>query len=628
MLIINPKILAIVAFSVVLASFTEAQDSAPRMKVWAIGDYFRINPLTSKAFEDNPLLFPDCLTGDYSKSNLVWDGKHKTISLKAARNETSAFQIIVERTGDEKLTNVRVELADFVGPRGKRIAAENIDLFKEWYVNIKNRSKQNYSLGTGWYPDALIPCLRWIGNLFPKTYVLPFDIPDLMNNISLKQKSQALWVDVYVPKEREAAPPGTYTSSITVSSDAGKEVLKVQLTVWDFMLPEESHLKPNIHTDTEINIFPPELELKYYQMIRRHRLAMGVLGYAPGLKVSGTDVQLDWTKYDARLSKYLDGSAFTEKYGYNGPGYGVPIEFLVLPFDAYPVNLYYDTRHVGFPYGKEWKFYRPWPAAIPEGGPTPEYAEIWKKAFKGFQDHFDQHPEWKGTRPVVFLLSLDESYDEESVERLHYYGNLLEESGADRLEYRIDGWYPPETMNRLAKVTDIVILGLPSFAPKEVQELKKQGVDPWFYTGVGWTDGDPLQCRAMSWIAWKYGAGSWTIWELDWNSLRAWQYPETYPGTNGLGFFVYRGETMGLDEPVASIRLKLLRRGSQDYEYFWLLSQKRGGKQTAGDTVRSIIHDFAGMSGPMGSPGMWNHNPEEWERARIKVGDLVEKLPD
>jgi len=39
---------------------------------------------------------------------------------------------------------------------------------------------------------------------------------------------------------------------------------------------------------------------------------------------TGTDLQFDWTKYDARLAKYLDGSAFTEQYGYNGPGYEVP----------------------------------------------------------------------------------------------------------------------------------------------------------------------------------------------------------------------------------------------------------------------------------------------------------------
>jgi hypothetical protein len=348
-----------------------------------------------------------------------------------------------------------------------------------------------------------------------------------------------------------------------------------------------------------------------------------VLGYAPGLKVSGSDLQIDWTKYDARLSKYLDGRAFTKEYGYHGPGYGIPIEFLVLPFDVYPVNVYYDSRNVGYAYGKEWKFYRPWPVDLPKEGPTAEYGELWKKGFRAFQDHFDQHPEWNRTTPVVFLLSLDESYDEGSIDRMLYYGKLLKESGARRLKYRIDGWYSPEDMKRLEGYVDIAILGLGEYNPETVNPFKKSGLDPWFYTGVGATDGDLLQCRALSWIAWKYAAGSWTIWELDWNALRAWQTAETYG--NGGGFFVYRGETMGLDEPVASIRLKQLRRGSQDYEYFWLMSQK-GGRQETDAAVRSIIHDFTGKEGAMGSPGMWNHNPEDWEKARIQLGERLAAL--
>ncbi len=597
------------------------------MKVWAIGDYYRVNPVTNRAFEDNPMLFPDSLTGHYKDSNLVWDAAGKTVSIKAARNETAAFQIIVERIGDAKLTNVNVKIGELVGPGGKRIPEANVDLFKEWYVNITKQSARQYSLGTGWYPDALIPCLRWSGDLFPRSFVLPFDVPDLLNSIGRRQRSQALWMDFYIPKERESAPPGEYKGTITISSDAGKVDLEVRLAVWDFMLPEENHLHGNFHTDTEIHKFPEELELKYYQLIRKHRLAMGTLGYAPGLKVSGTDLQFDWSKYDARLAKYLDGSAFTEKYGYHGPGYGVPIEILVLPFDVYPVKLYSENGQT-HPYGKEWKFYRPWPVELPKEGPTPAYAEVWKKGFKAFQDHFDQHPGWDKTKLVVFLLSLDEAYDKQSAERMRYYGQLVKDAGATRLKYRVDGWYPMETMRYLAGVLDIAILGLGGWDPVAIEEIKKLGIDPWFYLGAGWTDGDVLQSRALSWIAWKYKAGSWTLWELDWNSLHAWMYPDTYPDANGHGFFVYRGETMGLDEPVASVRLKNMRRGAQDYEYFWLAAQRNGGRQRADELVNSVVRDIAGkMPYPItfGLPGMWSHNPEDWERARIKLGDWLEK---
>jgi hypothetical protein len=597
-----------------------ARGASGSMEVWAIGDSVRIDPIRSRAFEENEQLFPDGIRGNYKHSNLIWDAGAKRISIKAARNETVAFQIVIERTGD-KLSNVRLALRDLTGPNGARIPTADVDLFREWYVHVKTPSKATYTLGEGWYPDGLLPCLRWTGNLYPHTYVMPFDLPDPLNNVGDKQKSQAMWVDIYVPKSRSAAPAGKYAAPITVSSNEGQEQLTLELQVWDFALPEESHLKPNIHTDTEINALP-EMELKYYQLIRKHRLAMYTLGYAPALKVRGTNVEIDWTKYDARLAKYLDGSAFTKRYGYDGPGEGVPVEFLVLPFDAYPMNLYKQARGIQAS-GKEFKFYAPWPVPIPASGPTPEYRETWKNTYRAVQAHFDQHPNWNRTRLLVYFLSLDEAYDEVARERMFYHGELLKESGARRLEYRVDGWYPKETMERLAKVLNVAILGLGGWNAASIDEIKKQGVDPWFYTGAALTDGDGLNCRALSWIAWKLRAGSWTLWELDFNSLRAWQIAETYPGHNGHGMLVYRGETMGLDEPAASIRLKGLRRGSQDYEYFWLLSQS-GGKESVDAAVDGVLHgSFTGRT-TLGAPGMWKHDPDEWDRVRWKAGEQIE----
>ncbi len=607
-----------------LVATSLAWGAAAGMEVWAIGDTVRIDPVRNQAFEENLKLFPDGVRGDYKKSNLIWDGASRRISLHAARNETVAFQIVIERTG-EKLSNVRVALSELAGPNGAKIPAASVELFREWYVNAKASPGQSYTLGPGWYPDGLLPCLRWTGNLYPHTYVMPFDLPDPLNNVGPSQKSQAMWVDIYVPNSRGVAPPGQYTAPVTISSDQGQVQLTVELRVWDFALPEESHLKPNIHTDTEINAFAEEMELKYYQLLRKHRLAMYPLGYAPALKVSGTDVQIEWSKYDARLAKYLDGSAFTEKYGYTGPGYGVPIEFLVLPFDAYPMNLYKQARGIQKS-GKEFKFYAPWPVSLPKEGPTPEYNQTWKNTFRAVQAHFDQHPAWNKTRLIVYFLSLDEAYDEVARERMFYYGQLLKDAGTPRLEYRVDGGYPKETMLQLAKILNIAILGLDSWNEAGVEEIQKQGVDTWYYTGAAITDADGLNCRALSWIAWKIRAGSWTLWELDFNSLRAWQNADTYNGLNGHGMLVYRGETMGLDEPAASIRLKGLRRGSQDYEYFWLLSQTAGGKQKVDEAVNGVLHGSIDGKVSMGAPGMWKHDPDEWDRVRLKLGEAIAKL--
>jgi hypothetical protein len=600
------------------------------MKVWAINDSVRVDPIRNQPFEDNPGLFPDGIRPGYKRSNLIWDASSHRITLKAARNETVAFQIVIERTG-EKLTNVQVTLVALEGPNGAGISLDNLELFREWYVSVKNPSGESYTLGPGWYPDGLLPCLHWSGNLYPHTYVMPFDLPDPLNNVGSQQKSQALWVDVYVPKSRQDAPPGKYTAPLRISSDQGGAQLTLEIEVWDFTLPEESHLKPNIYTDTEINTFAEQMELKYYQLLRKHRLSMALEGYAPALKTSGTQVEIAWSRYDARLAKYLDGSAFTRQYGYRGPGEGVPIEYLLLPFDGYPWNLYKIPRKIQQS-GKEWKYYAPWPVAQPREGPTPEYRAIWKNAFQAYQAHFDQHPAWSKTRLLVYFLSLDESYDDLSRDRMFYFGDLLKEAHTPRLEFRVDGSYSKETTQRLLKILNVANLGVEDCDPATVEQNKEHGVDTWFYENdASIIDGDGLKCRALSWIVWKLGVSTWNIWEMDFNSLRAWLDPETYRPAdgkprNGAGMLVYRGETMGLDEPAASIRLKGMRRGSQDYEYFWLLAHAPSGRKVADDAVRHVVQSSFQHEESLGAPGMWIHDPDEWDRIRVKIGDAIVKM--
>lgn len=595
------------------------------MGVWAVSDSVRVEPLEGHVIDNDDLLFPDAGRADLRKGNTVWAPERALVSIKGARNETVAFQLVVERLGAASLTGVRVEFTDLQGPSGHRIEKSNIELFKEWYSNVRSQSFQRFSLGPGYYPDALLPCFNWQGNLYPHMYVHPFDVPDVLNNIGGGQRNQALWVDVYIPKDKVAVPAGIYQGTVLISSDQDQKRLTVQLEVWDFQLPEESHLKPNIHTNTEINTFSEPLELKYYHLLRRHRLTLAALGYAPEIRIQGTDVSYEWAAYDKRMGKYLDGSAFTDRYGYRGPGYGVPLEFLILPFDAQPV-FFKRLNSGGGAQGKEFKFYRPYPVEVPRGGINKDYETIWRNAFRKFHEHFEARPEWNRTVPVVFLLSLDESYSQDSYERMSLYGRLLKESGATRFKFRIDGWYPLEILRRLSEFVDIAITGPAGFDPK-MQELRAKGFQNWFYVGATEIDKGLLNGRALSWICWKFGICSWTIWELDFNSLRAYLEPVTYETApdrrhNGLGMLVYRGETMGLSEPVASIRLKALRRGSQDYEYFWLLSRTKEGEERARTAVDRIVWQLDGrdMDYAWGAAKMWSHDAELWEKVRMEIG--------
>src|SRR6185437_10393034 len=89
-------------------------------KVWVVSDSVRVDPVSSQPFEENRQLFPDGIRGNYKQSNLIWDGTAQHITLKAARNETVAFQIVIERTGD-KLSGVTVAPPALKGPNGTEI---------------------------------------------------------------------------------------------------------------------------------------------------------------------------------------------------------------------------------------------------------------------------------------------------------------------------------------------------------------------------------------------------------------------------------------------------------------------------------------------------------------------------
>jgi hypothetical protein len=69
--------------------------------------------------------------GVTKESNLIWDGSARRVSLKAARDETVAFQIVIERTG-EKLSNVMVAPWELTGPKGAKVSLDSVDLFREW----------------------------------------------------------------------------------------------------------------------------------------------------------------------------------------------------------------------------------------------------------------------------------------------------------------------------------------------------------------------------------------------------------------------------------------------------------------------------------------------------------------
>jgi hypothetical protein len=71
---------------------------------------------------------------------------------------------------------------------------------------------------------------------------------------------------------------------------------------------------------------------------------------------------------------------------------------------------------------------------------------------------------------------------------------------------------------------------------------------------------------------------------------------------------------------------KGLRRGSQDYKYFWLLSQGKGAKEMVDGALEAVLHGSIDEKASLGQPGTWLHDPDEWDRVRLKFGEAIEKI--
>ena len=592
-----------------------------QIAVWCVGDGERVNPVTSKLLiQDRTAIHRDYPRSDVRQGNLNWDAAARRVSLKGARNEFVAFQLIIE--APEPVADVDVNFTTLRHASGARIEGKYIQLFKEWYALVRRASTgyEASSLGPGWYADALLPKRR--ANLETG---FPFAIPDLYNNIP-GQRNQAVWVDIFIPFERDNAPPGQYNGTVEVTWKGGRDTIQVRLEVWDFALPQENHLAGDIWNGSMRNM-PPEEELRYYQLAQQHRFLPLVYAYRPKLLVKGEAVELDWKEYDQRLSRYLDGSAFTEKSGYWGPGYGVPLHHLMLPFDI----------------EKGGNRNRAWPMALPEAGRTARYEAVWKEVGRQVREHLDSRPQWQKVRKIAFLDGLDESYSDAAYERMVYYGRLLHEAmGRKWFKYRIDGGYSREAMEKLYREIDLWVCHTVAFDLPTVKVYQGKGVEAWFYgpmiyeqrsnSGCGsntFLDLDLNINRAIGWMGWKYQTG-WVEWEFDWNAYAAWYEAENFKEPeriyNGSGQLIYRGVVMGYDQPIPSIRLKVQRRGLQDYEYFWLLSQKMGNRQAADQLVNSVIYKQPFGEAAMLDTEIWKNNPEEWEKARITAGEHIAAL--
>jgi len=628
-------------FLILLASGCKSVKPDSKTSSWEISvlpSSVRLDPVTNEIIEQRFILLKGKPARKESllRKNWIFDGKQ--VVLSAARGEYISFQLVVTNSTEETLKNIRIQMDPFENNEGRFPA--DPELFLEWSVEVKTPSTgyPRASLGTGWYPDALIPFryLQQDSSAVKSRWTYPLWLPDFNNRID-GQKSMIVWVDQYVPLSEKEAQPGVYSSAISVTIDGMTQKIPIDLNVWDFGIPNENTFKASLQHEGFLKNMDPEQELEMYQLFKRNRIALMDPTYDPGLNISENgQVRLDWKPLDDRLNKYFSGRAFTAEYGYNyGPGYGEPLETFVLPFDVY-------GKHgtAGWPdIGK------------PDTERDPGKRKIYVSCVNEVRNHYASLINPEKTEITVYLNGLDESYFPEAWDRMVYYGDLFREYYPDA-HFRIDGGYSEEAMAVVKKSIDSWASHTINYDIDLIRKYQEMGIKDWLYGpllyeseinswvgSITFIDLPMVNDRAISWSCWKYNTHSWISWGIGAGWDHAWYDPETwkdaskerqekdaeftYKKLNGNALLVYSpGIVPNIYGPCPSIRLKTLRNGVQEYEYMRLLAGLDKNRERADSVVNSIIKLPFGPKS-IGNLDIWSYDAEQWDKSRISLGEMI-----
>jgi hypothetical protein len=363
-----------------------------------------------------------------------------------------------------------------------------------------------------------------------------------------------------------------------------------------------------------------ELAWSYFRMAHDHRLATQTIAVEPRIvwdESTGALLSADWASYDLVNAPVLNGSLFSD---------GEPS-----PIWKVGGSSWWGARRGQHPYFGTTR--RDASLSSAHRRALIEYA-------REIRRHFDE----KGwTRPELFLSMVDQAEAKDSAQAVRIgsgYGEAIHESGTDiRNLVAMPAAAGPDALSGV----DIWAVDGAGYRPGEMQARQARGEHAWLsqshepFLGGSALDHEGLGLRSWAWIAWRYGVEGLFLW-----SGNAWSRDPYREAVNvdakllGNGVLFYPGAmlpTIGFPAirgPVASIRMKTLRRGLLDYEYFALLRSLGGDPDPVVNRIITSALNENGSDPPSSHPlwgkhGAWSHESAEWDRARMEIAREIDK---
>jgi hypothetical protein len=465
----------------------------------------------------------------------------RSVAISAARNEFEAFQLLVTgpATGVRATATALASGAASIGP---------VRLYREELIRMSNLSAPDAIVAAGAsLPDALVP-----------------DVDEVVGekrnafsgfNVAAGQ-TRAIWGEVRVPA---SAPAGTYTGTITVTYAEGTATVPVTLTVYDFTLPVRASLKsafglsygtiPAGHGISTAGTAFPALRARYDQLALDHRVSLS----------PHDDGDASIAHFDATYGPFVSGTGPTQTPG------------------AALTSVQYEGGLTDSAAMKSWFDHF---AAMGWDGKLLQYTCDEPPQTCAWTDIPGRLRAAKAANPAYRTLlttTLGEIRDAEarygisiqpSLELVVPVINLL----WDRPGQRFAG---PQAATYAAFVQSGPRKELWSY-----QSCMSHGCGGTSAYFTGWPsymiDASAVRNRAMQWLEFLYGVTGEVYYETTMAySHDPWSNQWDFSG-NGDGTLFYPGTPARIGGtthiPVASIRLKLIREGMEDFEYLKLLS--------------------------------------------------------
>ncbi len=437
-----------------------------------------------------------------------------------------------------------------------------------------------------------------------------------------------LWIDVRVPPEAKA---GDYEARLDILESGNNRAVAsvpVDMTVYDFVLPDERHLNLVGQVDWESlqRLFPDRFEAitdrllnrnddKYADAVRtldglmmlaqEHRTQLVIPRLQPTVKwPGGRQPQVTWDDYDTVVTPWLTGEMFPDK---------IPVGYWPLPAVNGLAN--YDLK---------------------------SQSDYWAEA----ASHFDQR-DWLRFSSVFVEKqtpgrantgeSLSFSADAAAILASHPRIRVCVPLEDDQVQFASE--QNPRLIDSAASSRLITanpgivftspIQNWPANVARPPRWLRTDltGLIP--YVGAG---GDERDVRLWAWLASiplpppelgiEYGPVQFIRWV---GVLPRTSDPLEPADPNELVWF-YPGSWFGVDEPVPTIQLKWLRQAQQDFEYLYLAKQ-RGDRLNSIYMARLISKPVELQPGQEPDPtyGMMSGtaNPKAWTDAKDLVAQRI-----